>query len=407
MKEAGVAVADHVHRSGKGKAAALRGILALVLGSCVIGLLLAEGLLRLFDYSRPPLYQYSYATGADHRPNSAGWYEQEDLVYVTINSDGLRGPEVPREKADNVYRIAVLGDSFAEAFQVAYEERFSRVAEVALEGCAPPGRRIEVINFGVAGYGTAREIMMLRDKAVHYDPDLVFLLFTPVNDLRNNHPLLEDYPLIPYYTLVDGGLVFDDSFRRDPEFLHKLTWSNRRNDVVSYSRVLQVLQDAYVHSRLRFGDARADTGMSALDANRSLTYHPPREPLALEAWAVTEAMLGLLRDETAAAGMDLWLSVVPPSGSVIADPVARRAAMTDMGLDTPDYVEDRLRGLAAEQGIDFISVTEALRRHTETTGVDVDYFEHIGGRGGHWNGAAHRVVGETMAAALCQALGSD
>jgi hypothetical protein len=51
-------------------------------------------------------------------------------------------------------RIAVLGDSFAEALQITMEEAFW---SVELQGCPSlAGREPEVINFGVSGYGTAQ-----------------------------------------------------------------------------------------------------------------------------------------------------------------------------------------------------------------------------------------------------------
>ena len=291
----------------------------MVLIASLVGLLLVEGLLRIFDYSRPPFFRYSETLGADHRPNTAGWYVKEDRVYVRINEQGLRGPDVALDKPDGVFRIAVLGDSYSEAFQVDFKERYSHVAERALNTCDPLGRRIEVLNFGVSGYGTAREILMYRPPSHGFThPTWCFLLFTPHNDLRNNLRALENNPLLPYFELVEGALRLDDSFRRHPDFQRKLKWSNLRNDIVDRIRVLQVLQDFYVRApwrgffdRLQQAEAPDATAQPS-GRKRSLATDPPETAHEQQAWAVTDAMLSLLRDETATAGQDFWISVVPP-----------------------------------------------------------------------------------------------
>jgi len=57
----------------------------------------------------------------------------------------------------------VIGDSSAEALQVPVEERFWKITENDLQTCAAStGKKIEVINFGVSGYGTAQELITLR-----------------------------------------------------------------------------------------------------------------------------------------------------------------------------------------------------------------------------------------------------
>ena len=61
------------------------------------------------------------------------------------------------DKPPNTFRIAVIGDSFAEALQVDLDHTFWSVMERKLaEGWRGNGQRVEVLNFGVSGYGTAR-----------------------------------------------------------------------------------------------------------------------------------------------------------------------------------------------------------------------------------------------------------
>ncbi|MGE0254670.1 MAG: SGNH/GDSL hydrolase family protein [Alphaproteobacteria bacterium] len=374
--------------------------------SLVLGLVLVEAGLRVADWSRPPFYLYDIDTGTSHRPRAEGWYVEENAVRVSINRDGLRGPEIAREKPAATYRIAVLGDSFAEGFQVTFEERFSHVAEVALAGCAAAPGRVEIINFGVSGYGQARELLMLRHKAAAYAPDLVLVLFHGGNDFGNNMKAWEQNPFNPYYVWEGDRLVLDDSFRRNADFQRKLRWSNLRNDVVAHSRLLQVLQTVYENEILVPALAEdAATRRETVPEHSPMSLAPPADDGAREAWRTTEALLLLMRDEAGGLGAALWLANVPPAAAVTPDAEARRRELALYGLAHPDYVETRLRTFTAASGIGMVPLTEPLRAAARAAGVDPHYHAWRGSLGGHWNAMAHRVAGEAIARDICAAFG--
>src|SRR3954451_24733872 len=117
----------------------------------------------------------------------SGWYTREGRSWVAINSDGFRDVEHAVEKPPDVYRIAVIGDSYVEALQVNRDEMFTNHIAPAAANCdALAGKRIETLTFGVSGYGTAQELLMLREKVFKYSPDLVLLVFTTNNDVSDN-----------------------------------------------------------------------------------------------------------------------------------------------------------------------------------------------------------------------------
>ncbi|MBE9536310.1 MAG: SGNH/GDSL hydrolase family protein [Proteobacteria bacterium] len=65
----------------------------------------------------------------------------------------------------------------------------------------------DVFNLGVSGYGTDQQYLLLRKFFKHYDPDLVFLIFThndrEDNSLNNNN----DGYYKPYFQLKGGRLL--------------------------------------------------------------------------------------------------------------------------------------------------------------------------------------------------------
>lgn len=68
-----------------------------------------------------PLIGYRYVPGSHY------WYDMENDHPITgvINHHGWRDKDRSLEKSEGTYRIALLGDSFVEAFQVEDEKTFA------------------------------------------------------------------------------------------------------------------------------------------------------------------------------------------------------------------------------------------------------------------------------------------
>jgi hypothetical protein len=194
----------------------------LVLSSLIITICLVEATLRFIDFDYPTWQRLNENTGTEHYPGVEGWNRDEGENYIKINRDGMRGPVHIKKKPSNVFRVAVIGDSFAEGYQVPLEKTFSAILEKDLNKCMPYGnKKIEVINFGIGDHGTANELFVLREQAWHYEPDIVLLAFFSGNDIRNNSKVLEPQKIRPFFTLQNGELILDDSFKRTRAFEFK------------------------------------------------------------------------------------------------------------------------------------------------------------------------------------------
>jgi hypothetical protein len=92
------------------------------------------------------------------------------------------------------------------------------VMEGQLHACAAfTGKKLEIINFGVSGYGTTQELLTLRERVWDYAPDLVLLAMTTNNDITDNLRAFKKTDQIPYFVYRDGQLILDDSFvKRSP-----------------------------------------------------------------------------------------------------------------------------------------------------------------------------------------------
>jgi len=103
-------------------------------------------------------------------------------VAVRINSKGLRDAQRPYRKPRGVTRILLLGDSFTFGYGVEERERFANVVQQKLNAGA---RRYEVINAGVPSWGTADQLLFLREEGLKYQPDIVAVCFYE-NDVHDN-----------------------------------------------------------------------------------------------------------------------------------------------------------------------------------------------------------------------------
>jgi lysophospholipase L1-like esterase len=126
------------------------------------------------------------------------------------NSRGWRDRERTYEKPPGTLRAIALGDSYTFGTDADDGERFTDLLQNRTG--------LEVVNLGVAGYGTDQELRVLEIEGVRYQPDIVILTVCVFNDLADiGHERLYSWPK-PYYTLEQGELRLSK-----PE----LTWGMR------------------------------------------------------------------------------------------------------------------------------------------------------------------------------------
>jgi hypothetical protein len=174
------------------------GIMWVTLGLCVFSF---EVIIRAFQLAPDVFLQPDSDTGVWHIPNKQGVYFRKDVppVKIKINSQGLRDYEYPLFRPERDYRIAIVGDSFSEAFQVLLDDTFYQLLETRLNATRQT-RRFDVINFGVGGFGTVHEYLAFHQYVFAYHPNMVLLQFMLGNDILDNSPILNGRQYLPYFT---------------------------------------------------------------------------------------------------------------------------------------------------------------------------------------------------------------
>ncbi len=392
---------------------------AILIGFLTV--LLMELALRTLGFSRAVFYEPDSLVGWSGRPGAQGVNLDEGSAEVRISSAGVRDREHSVVKPADVWRLAVLGDSYTDALQVAEDKRFTSVTERLLAGCdAGGGRRVEVLNFGVSGFGTAQEFLLLKNRVLRYAPDVVVLAFLPGNDITDNVRALDpSMAARPYVTLNDGGqVVWDHSFKDTRSFRFKSSLIYRTALSVSdFSGVVQAVffvRDMWRDKHLLEAGRREKKGQIEETGEQGLSdggYAPPRTPEWLRAWKIAERLIEEMSRLTAQSKARFVL--VTLSGGIQVHPDAKHSAEAAARYGVADlfYADDRLHAFAVQRKIEVLSLARPLAEYAQRKKVFLHGFLHATRRlslnmnvlgSGHWNEDGHRVAGELIARYLCR-----
>ncbi|MEG4273489.1 MULTISPECIES: SGNH/GDSL hydrolase family protein [unclassified Microcoleus] len=390
--------------------------LGLTLGGLLMGVVIGESGLRVariegypkigdFVDSAPTRFHTSDPNlGWKLKPGASGEWNEEGASLVQVNSEGLRDREHTKAKPPNTLRVAVLGDSFTEAIHVPVEQTFWSKLERKLGNCeAVKGRKnVEVMNFGVQGYGTAQELIMLREKVWDYNPDIVVLAFFIGNDIINNSPQLEYDRYRPFFAYdASGKLVPDMSFRnlapidrneRAVSFVDRMP-----SFIVNNSRILQVIKKVDLDRKKRELSGHFTT-LSTLNLKE------PQNAAWEEAWRVTEGLIVTMRNEVVQKNADFLVVTIGDPMQVRPEAERRKNFMRKNSIQDLFYPDRRLEKLGAREGFRVLNLSEQFQGYTEKYQVCAHGFDNSVPCGGHWNELGHRLASILINRNLCETL---
>jgi hypothetical protein len=308
------------------------------------------------------------------------------IEHVRVNSLGFRDHEWSR---DSSAKIAVLGDSFMEGVHLADSDHVSGILEQLLG--------VEVMNFGISGYGTVAHLMTYRKVVRQFHPKVVLLFFFTQNDFLNDHCALD---------------VRTGNFRAQP-----CPCGMIKNGKVSYHLdhppgIVPLLPPEptgfHVYDYLSSKFRKPVQIESAIWPQ----YLPPWKGEYNEALAITRQALRDLKTEVEADGAKLIVVSVPPYLDLLGDQYEQEVRDVT-GWDTvPDDWDSRhplrlLDSITRESDIDLLAMEDLY----------ADYLQHnplpypllCFRCDGHHNPVGHWLMAHHSAKALLsyQSLGKD
>jgi len=352
----------------------------LVCLGVLAGLVLAESFLRFqkhrirsSEYQDPGLLAYDSLLGWKLTPGWKGVHKHLDFqVSYTVNPYGFRG-DFSREPGGGGRRIAVVGDSFTFGFGVEDDETFVHL----LNERSPTGHLF--LNFGIPGYSTDQEYLLIRERLPRFSPDVILLVVYPGNDLFDNelpYPLQGNRPK-PFFETTPGGLVL----KNIPVPLAEKPPGQRRVDL----KTVVLGESSRPDGRLERFLSRFELYARLQMALQTISHRPVafgnRFDSALDLF---EAIVNETRVLCERKGVDLRL-VLLPGASFLTRPGSPSAQYQE-------YLREKIMERQETMGAPITDLASALARRYPSD-IGPWYHPHEG----HLTPLGHEVVAEVLA----------
>jgi hypothetical protein len=183
-----------------------------------------------------------------HSINAEGFYLGQ------INAGGYPGKYYPTTRTANSIRIALIGDSYVEGFQLFERDHFSRLLEAHLS--TKSSKKIEVLNFGTGGADLRGMYLRFEKFAIQYNPDIV-LFFVKEEDL-----VKRDAIPMPAAHYSNDSIFYTKNFIDDTESLVRKQFAFVRNysignlikevyEVYHNGLLLKVISDGLINKEIK------------------------------------------------------------------------------------------------------------------------------------------------------------
>ena len=289
------------------------------------------------------------------KPGASARHASEDFdVSVAVNADGQREDRVyPLERVPGKARVLCIGDSFTFGYGVEHEQSYCERLEQELEDT-------EVINMGVAGYGTDQQLLLLP-RGLAYRPDVVLVGLFEGDVFRNarDHQLV--YPKPRFVLASGGGLELVNV--PVPRVSFRTAAGNGAGGVRLESLALLAARGHDLYEHLGHGPA----------------------------WPLTERILEEMERESTRAGARMLVVVIPKDRAVRGSGWRRKLHLRTLA---------EMRAMLERSGIAYVDTTVALTAWAEAHPGESPYFAHDG----HWNAQGHGVAAAAIRPALARLL---
>jgi len=338
--------------------------------------------------------------GWQHIPNSKYWYYKENDHPITgrINSYGWRDKEWSLQKPPGAYRIAVLGDSFVEAFQVESNRTFLALAEYQLN--QEHSLKVELMNFGRAGATQSEELLILRNRVAKFSPDMVLLFFTPGNDIDEVRRETAGNLLRPFFNISKRGeLILDTSFSETGAFKIKSFIKPFKQHSALISLICERYR-AYQLAKQSKNKTKSKTNgrgnlpkkikgyLSLCTDNPELKY--------LKSYQLNKILIKAMSEYCKEKGMRFMLVCID---IIVYIPENEKKYKEIDSTFNANFFEDDLEDYAKLLNIECLGLQRIFRRSYERNSVDLHW--------GHWNYHGHKVVGESLTHKLVSIIGQN
>ena len=292
-----------------------------------------------------------------------------------INAFGIRGPE-PQPKDHP--RILLLGDSFVQADEVAYQQSFTHLLNLHFTD------QLDFVSHGMVSWSPTPEFSWLHHKGLSLTPDAV-VLFLCLNDFYRRQVFHQTD------AVYRAQAVYQD---RIP-VTYELPQQSRSKVLLENIALSRLLYRGYRTLQLQFSPA---SRQNATIPNEIIHLSHPNTDWPSDLRANVDSTLQVVLDIAAHLDkMDIALHVtLVPSGFTWPDEIL-------LGKQHPLYgwpanfsvgqqgLHRHIQKFLAEKSIPFIDLHAPF--DTKKNQEDILLFNEVDG---HWKESGHRIVFETL-----------
>ena len=355
------------------RAVAING--ALVVGSLALFLALCELVVFRVVLKASDVPANAFVDGlVRYAPNQAGiWRVRNEIAApYAINAQGwnsgigdYRLPRTP-----GVSRIAVIGDSYVEAMQVAHDKSLAERAATELARDRPA----DAYRFGISGAPLSQYLLMAEREVTRYAPDWIVVVLVHNDFDESLSPAVGRYTSSFLRVRIANGAV--EEIAPVPWRPGAREWL-RRTATARYLYYRWQVRPELLRDLL-VPVARADAGYSAnIDVASVLRQMP-------DVAAVTDHLFGRLAAVARAAGARLLLVMDGDRQAIYA------------GRDSPALALNAMAAeLARKHAIPFLDLHPVFAADWQRRR---QRFEHVSDN--HWNEHGHAVAGHAVAQAI-------
>jgi hypothetical protein len=309
-------------------------------------------------------------------PGREYWFfaENDHAITGRINSRGWRDRERPAGQQAGKRRIAVLGDSYVEAFQVEIDSTFLAIAERRLNARA--GRDdYEVMNFGRSGMSPAEEMIVFERDILPLNPETVMLVFTPHNDVADVNPDTAADTCRPFFRRAAGdSLSLDLSFVERDDFRMR----ERINPFKQNSALVSLVSERYNAARLSRAQRRLAPAGAMTREQRMCTSSP--DSVFVANYELCKLLIKRMASACETRGIRFVLVAAP---LVYQEDAIGKLREADATFE-PDYFDLDLAKLGDVNAFRFIPMSAAFRARAGSQAKPLSWT--------HWNYEGHELV---------------
>ena len=347
--------------------------LGLLVASTMLSLLLAEWSVRTL-YPQQLAVWHTTEDGLVIHPPGLITYLTEFKREIRFNAMGMRDRDHAKKKQKDTTRILVLGDSFMEALQVAFEDSFPSLLESGLREMLH--RNVEVINCAVSGWGQDDQLAYLQKYGRALEPDLILVAMTLHNDVSDN--MKEQF-----HTFAYDKLILKPVAHRSVSELKIL---HVKDFFASHSHLVQLLRKVKTLGEIRKLATALDEHVMQLIGRNEETEELKR------GWKLTFELFKGIREVGKSMGAETAIILIPLRLQLHHESLG--GFRTSGGMSTDDVAIEKpqraMRTFGREANIDIIDLLPTLRRWTLENKASLHLPE------GHWNEMGHRLAAETV-----------